>query len=291
MGVTHECDYPPGVQDRAHVTRTHIPAAAGSAEIDRLVSQRRGAARALYTLDHEAMARLAPELVVTQTLCDVCAVDDVEVRQFAAAISGAGRAAPRVVYLEPTRLEHVLASIRQVAEAAGVAERGETLLGELRARIDAVARACGAPEGSRRPRVLVLEWLDPPFCCGHWTPELVQLAGGVEPLGRAGERSRRVSVEDVAATDPDVIIVACCGYSAERGAADWPALAGKPQMAALRAVREGRVHAVDGSAYFSRPGPRLVDSLELLAHVLVPDRWPLRPGLIAPRRLVGGDVA
>jgi iron complex transport system substrate-binding protein len=270
VGVTHECDYPPTIRGRAKVTRTLIPADAESAEIDRLVVERVGAGRALYTLDLAMLEELRPDLIVTQSLCGVCAVAEGEVQ--AAVCTLPGR--PRVVNLEPTSLREVLESVGTVADAAGVADRGPPVVDSLRERIDAVvARSVTARD---RPRVVLLEWIDPPFSCGHWSPELVRLAGGVEGLGREGEPSRRARWEEILEWQPEVLVIACCGFDVERTLRDLPILAAQRGWSELACVREDRVYVVDGSAYFSRPGPRLVDSLEILAAALHPDASPAR---------------
>jgi iron complex transport system substrate-binding protein len=258
VGVTHECDYPESVRGLPKVTRTLIPTDATSAEIDRLVQERLRGKRALYTLDLPALERLRPELIVTQALCDVCAVAEEEVRAAACTLPGL----PRVINLEPETLSQVFDAVRQVAEAAGVPERGDEAVGRLQARVDAVVAR--ARTRTHRPRVALLEWLDPPFSSGHWSPELVRLAGGVEVLGREGEKSRKLRWDEVIAAAPEVVMIACCGFSVERTMEDMGLLDAVPGWADLPAVRKGRVSVVDGSAYFSRPGPRLVESLELM---------------------------
>lgn len=282
VGVTHECDHPPFVAGLPKVTRTLIPHDAGNRHIDALVRERLKTRRALYTLDLPTLERLAPDLIVTQALCDVCAVAEAEVT--AAACSLPGR--PRVINLEPVSLEDVLDTVRAVGRAAGVSDRGEAVVSDLRRRIDAVAAR--SERVADRPRVVLLEWLDPPFSCGHWSPELVRLAGGDEVIGRAGRPSRTVTWEEVVAARPDVLAVACCGFSLERTLVDVPGLTGRPGWADLPAVRAGRVYVTDGNAYFSRPGPRLVDSLEILAHA--PDVHPLPRGLPAARRLTPAEL-
>lgn len=262
VGVTHECDFPSTVQALPRVTQTLIPTDAPSREIDTLVRERMKTRRALYTLDLAVLESVRPDLIVTQALCDVCAVAEEEVQ--AAACSLPGR--PRVVNLEPTTLGEVLASIRTVAEAAGIPERGQAVLAGLQARIDRVAQRAVAR--SRRPRVLLLEWIDPLFSCGHWSPELVTLAGGQEVVSQPGQRSRTLTWDEVVAAQPEVLVIACCGYSIERTRQDLPILEARPGWGDLPCVRTKRVHIVDGSAYFSRPGPRLVDSLEILAELL-----------------------
>jgi iron complex transport system substrate-binding protein len=273
VGVTHECDYPPSVRDLPKVTRTLIPHDATSAQIDTLVRDRLQTQRALYSLDLPMLESLRPDLMVTQALCDVCAVAEEEVRAAACALPGR----PRVVNLEPTALADVFENVRQVAAAAGVGLRGEDVVRTLQARVDAVA---ARTEGIRdRPRVILLEWIDPPFCCGHWSSELVRLAGGLEGIGRDGQPSRRIPWEEVISWQPEVLLIACCGFGVERTSQDVPILSGYPGWQELPCVRTGRVYLVDGSAYFSRPGPRLVDSLEILAHALHPDVHPLPTGL------------
>ncbi len=284
VGVTHECDYPPFVAGLPKVTRTLIPHDASSREIDELVRERLKTQRALYTLDLPTLERLRPDLIVTQALCDVCAVAEAEVT--AAACSLPGR--PRVINLEPTSLGEVFDTLHSVARAAGVSDRAEAVVGELQRRIDTVAAR--SQRVTERPRVVVLEWLDPPFSCGHWTPELVRLAGGEEVIGLPGRPSRTLPWEEVVAAQPDVLFVACCGFSLERTLADLPGLCSRPGWADLPAVQTGRVYVTDGNAYFSRPGPRLVDSVEILAHALRPDVHPLPLDVPAARRLTRDEL-
>jgi len=264
VGVTHECDYPAAVARLPKVTQTLIPHDAASAEIDALVRERLKTQQALYTLDLPTLATLAPDLIVTQALCDVCAVADAEVREAACALPGQ----PRVVNLEPTCLDDVFACLGLVGDAAGVPERARDVVAALRARVDAVAAR--APRVEPSPTVGLLEWIDPPFSSGHWTPELIALAGGRAVLGTAGARSHTLTWDAVRAADPDVLVIACCGFDVARTRQDLPILARQPGFEALTAVRTGRVYVTDGNAYFSRPGPRLVDSLEILAHALDP---------------------
>lgn len=279
VGVTHECDYPPSVRKLPKVTKTLIPRDASSREIDALVRERLKTERALYTLDLPTLEQLRPDLIVTQTLCDVCAVAESEVTAAACSLP----ARPRIVNLEPSRLSEVLDCLLQVGEAAGVADRAEAAMARLQARVDTVERR--TREIATRPRVVLLEWIDPPFCSGHWSPELVRLAGGVEQLGREGEPSRTTGWEEIVRCDPEVLMIACCGFDAQRTRQDLPILAKYPGFDELACVRSSRVYLVDGSAYFSRPGPRLVDSLEILAHALHPHVHALSPGLPAAERL------
>ncbi|MCO8125115.1 cobalamin-binding protein [Stieleria sp. TO1_6] len=273
VGVTDECDYPPGINQLPTVTRTLIPGDASSLEIDGLVRERLQSEQALYSLDLSVMKTLDPDLIVTQTLCDVCAVSEREVN--AAVCELGGRA--RVVNLQPHDLADVLDSIRIVAEAAGCVEKAAPYVANLQDRIDTVVARGQAIQ--RRPRVLLLEWIDPPFCAGHWSPQLVQLAGGQELFGVAGQRSVTLTWDAIADADPDVMVIACCGFDIQRARQEIPVLRSRPEWNLLACVKTDRVYMVDGSAYFNRPGPRLVDSLEILAHALHPDRHPLPSGL------------
>ena len=275
VGVTHECDYPSVVRGLPKVTRTLVPTNVPSAAIDGIVVDRLRARRALYELDMPALEALRPDLIVTQALCDVCAVAEAEVKEAACMLPGA----PAVINLEPESLSEVFAAIQQVADAAGIPEKGRSVVDALVARVDAVLMRSG--EVRHRPRVALLEWLDPPYSCGHWNPSLVQIAGGIEGLGEDGQRSRRLRWEEVIALQPEVVFISCCGYSLERTLQDLPLLDRVPGWKNVPAVRAGRVYVTDGAYYFSRPGPRLVDSLEILAHALHPDVHPL-PANLAP---------
>jgi len=284
VGVTHECDYPPCVERLPKVTRTLIPTEASSGDIDRLVRERLQTDRALYTLDLPVLQELRPDLIVTQALCDVCAVAEDEVRAAACMLPGG----PQVINLEPQTLGEVLESIRQVATAVGLERRAQEVIEELSERIAVVVRR--SEKVQRRPRVALLEWLEPPFSCGHWSPELVRLAGGIEGLGQEGRPSRTLRWDEVLDWQPEVVFIACCGFSVERTLCDLPALQFVPSWQDLPAVRSGRVYVTNGSHYFSRPGPRLVDSLEILAHTLHPDVHPLPAELPPPVRVNNSAV-
>jgi iron complex transport system substrate-binding protein len=265
VGVSHECDFPPEARTRPQVTQCPIHGSGlPSGRIDTWVTETLTRTGTLYTMDEPLLRRLRPDLILTQRLCDVCAVGYDSVAGFAATLPGP----PRVVNLEPASLADIFADIRRVADAAGVPERARAVVAALEARVASVRRAVAA--AAWRPRCLVLEWVDPPFASGHWNPELVEIAGGIDPLGRKGQPARRVSWPDVLESDPEVLVLACCGFDLGRTREDVPLLREREGWAALRAVREGRVYAVDGSQYFSRPGPRVVDSLEILAEVLHP---------------------
>jgi len=278
VGVTHECDYPPFVRKLPKVTQTLIPQAA-SRDIDALVRERLKTQRALYTLDLPSLERLRPDLIVTQALCDVCAVAESEVA--AAACHLPGR--PKVVNLEPMELAEVFECLRLVGDAAGVPSRAKETVARLQSRIDNVENRSRCI--TTRPRVILLEWIDPPFCSGHWSPELVRLAGGIELVGQEAQPSRTIAWNEIVGANPDVLVIACCGFDVERTRQDLPILAAYPEFNGLACVRSGRVYLMDGNAYFNRPGPRLVDSLEILAHTLHPHVHPLPRGLPAAQRL------
>lgn len=273
VGVTHECDYPSNVVELPKVTQTLIPVDATSAEIDELVRERLKTEKALYSLNMPVLESLKPELMVTQALCDVCAVAESEVQQAACSLPGR----PAVVNLEPESFADVLQCIRTVGNAAGCVAQTEAYLQELRQRIDVVVQR--NRDINQPPTVMLLEWIDPPFSAGHWSPEIVAMAGGREVIGIAGQRSRTTSWEDVVAANPDIMVVACCGFSVARALQDLPILKSYADWDALACVQSKRVYFVDGSAYFSRPGPRLVDSLEILANTLHPEIHPLPDGL------------
>jgi iron complex transport system substrate-binding protein len=267
VGVTHECDFPESVLTLSKVTRTFIPRDASSTQIDAMVRERARSRAPLYQLDAPKLSELRPDLIVTQGLCDVCAVDETEVQQAACAMHWG----PQVINLEPMSLRDVFEAMRTVAWAAGVRDKGSVAIRELSQRAERIADR--SARISARPTVVFLEWLDPLFCGGHWNPQLVELAGGKELIGRAGMRSRRIEWDEVQHADPDVIYIACCGFSADRAIADLPSLKRKPGWAELKAVKNDRVFVADGSAYFNRPGPRLVDSLEILAASIHPGDW------------------
>jgi iron complex transport system substrate-binding protein len=279
VGVTHECDHPASVTRLPKVTKTLIPTDATSGEIDSLVRDRLGAQSALYTLDMETLERLAPDLIVTQALCDVCAVAEEEVKNAACLLSSG----PRVLNLEPENLDDVLACIRDVAIATGDERRADHVIATLRSRVDAVGAR--SRKLRHRPRVALLEWLDPPFSSGHWNPELVRLAGGEDGLGREGQKSVTLRWEQVVAYQPEVVLISCCGFTAERTMREVGVLQNVPGWEDIPAVRDDRVYVTDGASYFSRPGPRLVDSLELLAHVVQPYANPLPEWVQQPLRL------
>ena len=267
--VTHECDYPPAARAKPHITRSLLPPDLSSDAIDEAVRGQLAAdAHSLYTIDRALLAEIAPDLIVTQQLCEVCAVAYDEVLDAVRALPRR----PQVLNLEPMALGEVLGDIERVGDATRTRERARALIAELRARVEAVRERAASAETV--PRVAFLEWLDPVFCGGHWNPELVRLAGGEDPLGREHLPSQRIEWQQVVAMQPEVMVISCCGFDEARTRAELPALEARPGYADLPCVRAGRVHVVDGSAYFSRPGPRLVDSLEILARFIHPELYP-----------------
>jgi iron complex transport system substrate-binding protein len=258
VAVTHECDYPPGVEQLPHLTRSVIPDGLPPAEVDAAVRERTGRGEALYELDEATLRELDVDLIVTQAVCEVCAVSFEDVQAVAKRLP----TQPRVISLDPSTLGEVLADVPPLAEAAGAEAAGERLAEEAGARIEAVERAV---EGAPRPRVVALEWLDPVYISGHWVPQMIELAGGEDVLGLPGEKSRTAEWAEVEAAAPEVVLALPCGYYAEQAAAET--VRQQERLAALGA----RVVAVDAAAYFSRPGPRLVEGIELLGHLLHPD--------------------
>lgn len=275
VAVSHECDFPAGASSKPRATRCEIhEAGLPSGEIDRWVADRLRAGESLYTLDEPLLRELAPDLILTQKLCDVCAPAYGSV----AALAKALPSQPRVLNLEPTSVADVLVNVRAVAAAMGHAEKAGDVVRGLEARIANVEqRVAGRP----RPTIFVMEWTDPIFNAGHWTPELVERAGGTPVLAKVGTHSTRIAWDDLRAADPEVLLIACCGHTIERTRQDMPHLEALPGWHSLRSVREGRVFLADGSSYFARPGPRVVDTLEIIAGVLHPDVMPRRDVALA----------
>jgi iron complex transport system substrate-binding protein len=265
VGVTHECDYPEAARDILPVTRDVLPAGLTAAEIDAAVRERTAAGNSIYELDDELVRELEPELIVTQALCSVCAVSHEEVQALAVTLPEP----PRVISLDPKTYGETLGDVRTLARATNTKDAALDLIARTARRADIIRLAV---RGEARPRVAALEWLDPLFVAGHWTPQLIEMAGGEDVAGLPGEPSQRSTWGLVAAARPDVVVVMPCGYDAARGLVE-----AEEHATQLRSLGAQRVFAVDASSYFSRPGPRLVDGLELLAHILHPDRVPSAP--------------
>jgi iron complex transport system substrate-binding protein len=275
VGVTHECDCPAEAAARPRVTRSALPEHADPGAVDAAVRERSAAGAPLFALDEAAVAALRPDLLLTQALCDVCAVWEGDVRAIAARLPHP----PAVVTLGGTTLDGVCDDVRRVAEALGRPSAGDALVAALRARLAAVHEALKAARAPR-PRVAVVEWTSPIFLAGHWGPEMVRRAGGVDVLGTAGAHSTTVTPDALAAADPEVVLVAPCGYDLPRAAAEAGALLADP---AWRWLRGRRVWALDANAYLSRPGPRLVDGVEILARIFHPQLFGAPAGHAAVR--------
>lgn len=277
VAVTHDCDHPPEVRTLPRVTHTTVPAVAGSREIDAVVRAAADRQETTFHLDPDALRAARPEVILGQTICEVCAVS---LAQVPATLSPA----PRVVPLEAESMEGVFTDIGRVADALGVPGRGEEVIRSLRARLTRIEeRVLGLP----RPRVACLEWLDPLFNGGHWVPDQVASAGGTDVLGVQGERSREVGWDEIVRARPDVLVLMPCGFGVERSCAEAELIRGRAGFDALPAARQGRVFAVDGASYFSRPGPRLVDGAELMAALLHPDLFP-PPAVTSARPILPG---
>jgi iron complex transport system substrate-binding protein len=264
VAVTHECDFPPQAREKTAVTRSLLPSGLPSARIDRAVREGRRDAHTIYELDAAGLVSLEPDVVLTQSLCDVCAVPRVAVEEAACSMPRQAR----VVSLDPHTLEEMIESILVAGAALDAPDAARTLVRRLRERLGRVSAAIGRTAG---PRVFCCEWLDPLFRGGHWVPEQVRLAGGEDALGRPGLASTVVGWRALAESAPEVVVLMPCGFDAAEAARRLDELAGRPEWQALPAVRTGHVFAVDGSAYFSRPGPRLVDGVQLLARILHPE--------------------
>jgi iron complex transport system substrate-binding protein len=270
VAVTHECDFPPAARELPHLTATVLPEGLDAGEIDAAVKSVVGEGKALYSLDEERLAELAPDLIVTQAVCDVCAVSYEDVVAVAARLPGR----PRVLQQDPSSLGEVLEDVTRLGQVAGIEARAAELRSELEARLAAVRAAVA---GAGAPRVVALEWLHPPFVGGHWIPEMIAFAGGIDVAGPAGAKSPQVEWEELGGLDPDVVVAMPCGMYIEESRRQ--AEEHRERIAALGA---DRVFAVDAASTYSRPGPRLVDGTELLAHLL-------HPKLVDPPAGIGFD--
>lgn len=265
VAISHECDYPPEALSRPRVSRPCFdPTGLTSGEIDAAVRRAMAERGSVYELDEDRLRRLAPDLILTQEVCEVCAVPTSLAHRAARVLDGRAR----VLSLDAHTMDGILATIEQVGGAAGVPDRAAAVTADLRARLAAVQRAVA---GGPRPRVLAIEWLDPPFVPGHWGPETIDLAGGTNLMGTAGERSIQTTWDRMIGLDPDVLVIMPCGYGLERTVAEAEAFADALWRIAPRALQAGRAYAVDGSAYFNRSGPRAVDGVEILAALLHPE--------------------
>jgi iron complex transport system substrate-binding protein len=269
VGVSHECDFPPEANQRPRVTHCPIHGAGLTArQVDEWVRNALRENGAIYTIDESLLRQLRPDLILTQKLCDVCAVGYDTVARLAETLPGS----PKVVNLEPSSLAEVFGDVQRVAEVCGVPDRGRKVIAKLSERVENVRNRTA--KIARRPRCFLMEWVDPPFCAGHWGPELVEIAGGLDPLGRKHRPSVEIPWQAVLDAAPEVLVLALCGYTLDDAQRDYQVLRAFPKFATLPAAQRGQIYLVNASAYFSRPGPRIVDSLEILAGILHPEVFP-----------------
>jgi iron complex transport system substrate-binding protein len=269
VGVTHECDYPPEVQTKPIVVSAVLPIETMTqSEIDAAVSRRLRDGQSLYQVDENLLRDLQPDIIITQNLCQVCAPSGNELSQAVKVLAKK----PEIVWMTPKSIAGIEENIRALGEASGRQDRAEELIAGGRARLEAVKAK--VRDLSVRPRVFCMEWLDPIYCSGHWVPELVKIAGGIDALGREGSDSVRIPWDDVVKWDPEVLVVIPCGFHIEKVIQQTPKLCDYEGWSNLAAVRNNRVYAVDANSYFARPGPRVVDGAELLAHLLHPGVFP-----------------
>jgi iron complex transport system substrate-binding protein len=268
VGVSHECDFPEEANARPRVT--HCPvhnAGLASGEVDRWVRRALRDNGAIYTIDEPLLRELRPDVILTQKLCDVCAVGYGTVARLAETLPGP----PQIVSLEPTSLTDIFDDVRRVAEACGVPERAHEVIARLSERVELVRDR--ADRIAHRPRCFLMEWVDPPFCSGHWGPELVEIAGGRDSLGRNRQSSAQVDWREVIDARPEIMVLALCGYDISHARRDYELLQSFPDFESIPAALDGNIHLVNASAYFARPGPRIVDSLEILAGILHPGEF------------------
>jgi iron complex transport system substrate-binding protein len=266
VGVTHECDYPPEARNKPKIIGSLIkPEELKSKEIDRLVSETFSAGKSIYIVDAEILRKANPDIILTQELCDVCAVSGNEVIE---AVKVLGYS-PQIISLKPETLDGILSTITLVGEATQKREQAEDLVIKLKSRINAVKSLFDKEKD--RPRVFCMEWLEPPYTAGHWVPEMIEIAGGECTLGKAGEPSFRVSWDEISSFAPQIIVLMPCGFNIERTLREVDILNSNEYWYKLPSVRKGHVYLVDANSYFSRPGPRIVDGLEILAKIFHPE--------------------
>ena len=268
MGITHECDYPPEAKTKPIVVSAVLPTESMSQrEIDVAVTERLRSGLSLYQVDEALVRDIAPDLILTQDLCQVCAPSGNEVTRLLKSLSSK----PQVLWLTPKSLDQIFENVRELGRATDRLDLAEQLIAEGNARLEQIAAVTRAL--AHRPRAFCMEWMDPIYCCGHWVPEMIRIAGGIDELGREGTDSVRISWDDVVRWAPEVLIVMPCGFHMEKAAEQARRLFSYPGWCDLPAVQQGRVYAVDANSYFARPGPRVVEGTELLAHLLHPDHF------------------
>jgi iron complex transport system substrate-binding protein len=269
VGVSHECDFPEEVNALPRVTRCLVHnAGLSSRKVNQWVRRALHEYGTIYTIDETLLRKLRPNVILTQKLCDVCAVGYGTVARLAQTLPGP----PEIVNLEPSSLSDIFDDIHRVADACGVTKRARKVVARLAMRVEAVRER--ATNVRDRPRCFLMEWVDPPFCSGHWIPDLVEIAGGYDSLGRKHQPSAEIKWQAVLDARPEIIVLALCGYNVDRARRDYELLRKFPGFDSLPAAQNDRIYVVDANAYFARPGPRIVDSLEILAAMIHPQRFP-----------------
>jgi len=281
VGRSHECDYPERVKTLPVCTRPRIDVNADSREIDRVVKQSARTSVSIYDVLDDVMEQLRPTHILTQIQCDVCAVS---LRDVELALARGMRGSPRIVSLQPDSLEQIWEDVRRVARSLDMPERGEDVVRGLQSRMKQMA----TPAGMQPPRIACIEWIEPLMAAGNWTPELIELAGGVNLFGEAGKHSPWMTWDQLKAADPDVVLIAPCGFDLPRTAEEMHWLTDRPDWGELRAVRAERVYLADGNRYFNRPGPRVVETLQIITEILRSARQASRPVDAPEARLAEG---
>jgi iron complex transport system substrate-binding protein len=265
-GITHECDYPPEVKGKPVVVRSAVPVETMTLkEIDEAVTERLRNGLSVYQVEENLLREIAPDLILTQDLCQVCAPSGNEVSQALKMLPSK----PEVLWLTPKSLEQIFDNLREIGKATGAGQQAEELIANCRSRLAKIAAV--TEKLNSRPRVFCMEWIDPVYCSGHWVPQMVRIAGGVDELAREGRDSVRMRWEDVLHWAPEVLVVAPCGFSLEKVLEQCPQLTRYPGWSDIPAVRAGRVYAVNANSYFARPALRVVEGTELLAHLIHPE--------------------
>jgi iron complex transport system substrate-binding protein len=285
VGVTHECDYPPQVRDKPVVVRNVLPIEKMSqAEIEVAVGERMQQGLSLYQVDEKLLRELAPDLILTQNLCQVCAPSGNEVAQVLRVLPKQ----PELIWMSPQSLEEIFENVRDLGQATARTTEAEQLIASAREKLDKLRAATS--KLPKRPRVFCMEWLDPVYCSGHWMPEMVEIAGGIDQLAQVNSDSIRIAWSDVVDWAPEVLVITPCGFNLEQVVAQSAALIGYPNWFELPAVRDGRVYAVDANSYFARPSLRVIEGTELLAHLIHPELFEWRGPASAFRRIFENDT-
>jgi iron complex transport system substrate-binding protein len=293
VGVTHECNYPSQARKKPQVIRSSFdPGQMTGRDIDNKIVELMRTGKDIYIVDENTLKRVSPDLIVAQGLCEVCSPFTKEIDR---AVSLLGDRRPDLLVLDPHDLDDILVSIMDVAEKIGKVREGRKLVASLQKRIDVVRRSSSSvmmTKVKRRPKVLCVEWIDPLFTAGHWVPQMVEYAGGINGLSSTGEPSRRMDIDEAVQLAPDIIVVMPCGFDIEQTLKELPVLASNEKWKSLQAVKNGNIYAVNANAYFSKPGPRTIVGLEIIAKILHPEtsqhiRVPKGSYKKIPTRLLG----